>query len=103
METLEVVKNVQKRCHWRSSGPFIITSEHISHIFLVFALLTLNKRRLGYTESSSGKWQSFLFWYVITEKKANKQNKTKIIKKLEEPTDGKHVLVSVKIRTHGSF
>ena len=28
---------------WRRSGVFILNFEHISHLFLVFLLLTLNK------------------------------------------------------------
>ena len=35
-------KDTEQR-HWRSSGAFIINSEHISHLFLVFLLLTLDK------------------------------------------------------------
>ena len=31
-----------KRCHWRRSGVFIVNFEHISHLVLVFLLLTLN-------------------------------------------------------------
>ena len=31
-----------KRCHWRHSGVFIVNFEHISHLALVFLLLTLN-------------------------------------------------------------
>ena len=30
-------------CHWRPSGVFIVNFEHISHLFLVFQLLALNK------------------------------------------------------------
>ena len=29
-------------CHWRRSGVFIVNFEHISHLVLVFLLLTLN-------------------------------------------------------------
>ena len=29
--------------HWRRSGVFIVNVEHISHLFLVFLSLTLNK------------------------------------------------------------
>ena len=32
-----------ERCQWRRSGVFIVNFEHISHLFLVFLLLTLNK------------------------------------------------------------
>ena len=32
-----------ERRHWRSSGVSIVNFEHISYIFLVFPLLTLNK------------------------------------------------------------
>ena len=37
----------EKRCQWRCSGVFIINFEHISHLFLVFQLLTLNKQMLA--------------------------------------------------------
>ena len=41
METLEQrVKYVQRR--WRRSGMFIVNFEQISHLALVFLLLTLN-------------------------------------------------------------
>ena len=30
---------------WRRSGVFIVNFEHISHVFLVFLLLTLNKKK----------------------------------------------------------
>ena len=56
-------KNTRKRCeicskltiktperrHWRRSGVFIVNFEHISHLFLVFSLLTLNKYMLAGT------------------------------------------------------
>ena len=39
----------------RRSGIFIANSEHISHLFLVFLLLALDKRILaGFTLSSEG-------------------------------------------------
>ena len=31
----------------RRSGVFLVNFEHISHVFLVFLLLTLNKQMLG--------------------------------------------------------
>ena len=31
-----------KRRHWRRSGVFIVNFEHITHLALVFLLLTLN-------------------------------------------------------------
>ena len=31
-----------ERRHWRHSGVFIVNFEHISHLALVFLLLTLN-------------------------------------------------------------
>ena len=53
-------RNTRKRCEifskftiktperrqWRRSGVFIVNFENISHIFLVFLLLTLNKQML---------------------------------------------------------
>ena len=35
--------NTPERRHWRRSGFFIVNFEHISHLVLVFLLLTLNK------------------------------------------------------------
>ena len=35
--------NAPERRHWRRSGVFIVNFEHISHLVLVFLLLTLNK------------------------------------------------------------
>ena len=50
IETLENVWNMFKvnnkklgRRHWRRSGVFIVNSEHILHLFLMFLFLTLNK------------------------------------------------------------
>ena len=31
-----------ERCYWRRSGVFIVNFEHISHLVLVFLMLTLN-------------------------------------------------------------
>ena len=50
IETLENVVNIYskltiktpERCHWRRCG-VIVNFEHISHLFLVFLLVTLNK------------------------------------------------------------
>ena len=36
------IKAIERR-HWRRSCVFIVNFEHISHLFLVFVLLTLNK------------------------------------------------------------
>ena len=36
-----------KYVHSRRSGVFIVNFEHISHLFLVFLLLTLNKQMLA--------------------------------------------------------
>ena len=35
--------NTPERRNWRRSGVFIVNFEHISHLVLVFLLLTLNK------------------------------------------------------------
>ena len=35
--------NTPERRQWRRSGVFIVNFEHISHLVLVFLLLTLNK------------------------------------------------------------
>ena len=40
------IKTPERR-HWRGSGVLIANSEHISHLFLGFLLLTLNKQKLA--------------------------------------------------------
>ena len=39
----EVNKKTPERHHLRHSGVFIVNSEHISHLVLVFLLLTLSR------------------------------------------------------------
>ena len=41
--TRETLGQGLKGRHWRRSGVFIVNFEHVSHIFLVFLLLTLNR------------------------------------------------------------
>ena len=41
-----LIKTLEQR-HWRHSGVFIVNSEHIPHLFLVFQLLILNKYMLA--------------------------------------------------------
>ena len=36
-------KKIHERRHWRRSGIFIVNSEHISHLVLVFLLLVLSR------------------------------------------------------------
>ena len=40
------IKTPERR-HWRRVGVFIVNNEHISHLFLVFLLLTLNNYMLA--------------------------------------------------------
>ena len=40
------IKTPERR-HWRRFGVFIVNNEHISHLFLVFLLLTLNNYMLA--------------------------------------------------------
>ena len=43
-KNFEICSNLSvKASEWRRSGVFIVNFEHISHLFLVFLLLTLNK------------------------------------------------------------
>ena len=42
IETLEEGVKYVQLCHWRRSSIFIVNFEHISHLVLVFLLLTLN-------------------------------------------------------------
>ena len=41
--TIKLTIKTPERCQWRRSGIFIVNFEHISHIFLVFLLLALNR------------------------------------------------------------
>ena len=68
-----------KACHWRRSGAFFINMKHISNLFLVFILLTLNRymfavnvtdpsRRIGKkvelirkTQTKKNFWKQYLF------------------------------------------
>ena len=54
--------------HWRHSGVFIVNFEHISHLFLMFLLLTLNKLMLpGLSHVSVVQYSQYLprFSYFI--------------------------------------
>ena len=42
-----LIINTQKRRQLRRSGILAVNFKHISHLFLVFLLLTLNKYMLG--------------------------------------------------------
>ena len=44
---LKLTVKTPERRQWRYSGVFIINSEHISHLDLVFLLLTLNMQLLA--------------------------------------------------------
>ena len=46
-----------ERSQWRLCGVFIVNSEHNSHLFLVFLLLTLNKLILAGCLFQIAKWQ----------------------------------------------
>ena len=39
----KLTRKTPERRHWRRSGVFIVNFEHISHLALVFLLLTLNR------------------------------------------------------------
>ena len=43
IETVEKGVKYVQICHWRHSGVFIVNFKHISPLFLMFLLLTLNK------------------------------------------------------------
>ena len=62
--TKETLGQGLKGRHWRRSGVFTVNFEHISHIFLVFLLLTLNRQMLaGYPCIDL----SFFFKNLLTE------------------------------------
>ena len=55
------IKTLEQR-HWRLSGVFIVNFEHISHLVLVFLLLTLN------TQSPAWNWEYFFNnWGVLIQ------------------------------------
>ena len=39
----KLTTKTSERHHWRRSGVFIVNSDHISHLFLLFLMLTLSK------------------------------------------------------------
>ena len=39
----DIIMKTEERPEWSASGSFIVNSEHISGLFLVFLLLTLNR------------------------------------------------------------
>ena len=41
-----IIKTIEQRL-WDRSGVFIVNFEHITHLFLLFLLLTLNKQMLA--------------------------------------------------------
>ena len=49
-----------ERSQWSRSGAFIVNFEHISHFFLLFLLLTLNKQMLAGLIVFSNGFKSFL-------------------------------------------
>ena len=55
-------RNTRKKCrrHWRRSGAFIVNFEHISYVFLMFLLMTLNKGMLA------GKFQPIIVRHFIS-------------------------------------
>ena len=60
-----------KSSHWRRSGVFIVNFEHVSHLFLVFLLLTFNKKMLaGLRFTSHVQCHRLIFtvnynWFVV--------------------------------------
>ena len=44
--------NILERRHWRRSGDFIVSFENISHLFLVFLLLTFKQVILSWAVRS---------------------------------------------------
>ena len=49
------IKTLERR-HWRRSGVLIVNFEHISHLVLVFLLLTLNRYKQSVTWFAEGLW-----------------------------------------------
>ena len=56
---LKLTKKIPERRHWRRSGLFIVISQHISHIALLFLLLTLTKQMPAGKELLI--WKSVIF------------------------------------------
>ena len=51
---LKLTIKIPERRHWRCSGIFIVSFEYISHLFLVFLLLTLNMKLLAGQQHEMG-------------------------------------------------
>ena len=56
----KLIIKTPEQLQWRRSGVFIVAFEHISHLFLVFLLLTLNKYMLP-----GDVWTSFTYYYLL--------------------------------------
>ena len=53
---------IPERCHWGRSGIFIVNFEHISHLFVVFLLLTLSMEMpAGYCILETYNWFEIYF------------------------------------------
>ena len=66
---ITVWKNVTKIRQWRRSRVLIVTFEHISHLFVMFLLLTLNKKIIaGYSSKSSALNLDLNYWYFHFDK-----------------------------------
>ena len=63
----ELTMETSERCHWRRSGVFSVNFEHISHPFLVFILLAMNKYMLvGYVFYILNQdWVCFLYSFKV--------------------------------------
>ena len=59
----KVTIKTQERCQWYRSGVSIVNLDHISHLFLVFILLTLQLHRQG-----SFMFLQFTFWIILMKK-----------------------------------
>ena len=79
-----VTIKTSERRHWRRSGVFIVNFEHISHLFLVFLLLTLNnvldwfteKRRPKKVLQTFGKVVDFEHWIGLVYRKEETNEST---------------------------
>ena len=45
---LKLTIKTRERCQWRRSGVFIVNFVHVSHLFLVFLLVSLNNQMLAW-------------------------------------------------------
>ena len=97
----------QERRHWRYSGVFIVNFEHISKLFLVFVLMTSNKKMLGGYLSFARKKTGHIiyhisafclcfFWTCLTILLVNMRSSIKYVRKIFRKTNISYPLIRTR-------